>query len=228
MAISVSDFAAQHPTLWHMAHRDSWPSIRRHGLLCTSALLDLFRIRDEFAERVRSQHRPESIVIEHPVFGTATIRDQKPMSDSGLERALLDGITPTEWYRLLNNKVFFWPSEERLQRMMRSSPYRNHEHVVLVFDTRRLLGQKGHSVTLSPMNSGATRPMPHARGRDTFQRMGSYPYWERKSQRKDPVAEVAIDDGVKNVEAFLRRVEKGTAGVRRSVIWSPGRDFEKT
>jgi len=30
------------PTLYHMAERGSWPSIREHGLLSTSALLDLY------------------------------------------------------------------------------------------------------------------------------------------------------------------------------------------
>lgn len=225
MAISVSDFAAHHPTLWHMAHRDSWPSIRKHGLLCTSALLDLFQIRSAFAERVRSHHRPESIVIEHPSLGSATIRDQKPMSDNGLKRALRDDLTPMDWYRLLNDKVFFWPSEERLQRMMRAPPYRDDEHIVLVVNTRRLLSEKRHRVTLSPLNSGATRPMPHPRGRGTFQAMGSYPYWERRRKGLAPVAEVAIDDRVEKVERFLRRVERGFAGASgRTVVWSPAPD----
>lgn len=225
MAISVSDFAAQHPTLWHMAHRDSWPSIHKHGLLCTSALLDLFQIRGAFAERVRSRHRAESIVVENPSLGFATIRDQKPMSDNGLKRALRDDLTPTDWYRLLNNKVFFWPSEERLQRMMRAPPYRDDEHIVLVVNTRRLLSAKRHRVTLSPLNSGATRPMPHPRGLGTFQGMASYPYWERKRKGLAPVAEVAIDDRVENVERFLRRVERGIAGSSgRTVVWSPALD----
>jgi len=32
------------PRLYHMADRDAWPSIQRHGLLSTTALLDLFEI----------------------------------------------------------------------------------------------------------------------------------------------------------------------------------------
>ena len=33
------------PTLYHMAECGSWPSIRRHGLLSTSALLDLYGVQ---------------------------------------------------------------------------------------------------------------------------------------------------------------------------------------
>ena len=50
---------------------------------------------------------PESVAITHPVEGTAVIRDQKPMTDEGLRRALETGLSPTDWYRILNTKAFF-------------------------------------------------------------------------------------------------------------------------
>ena len=111
MAITVERFAARHPVLLHMAHRESWPSIRKHGLLSTSALLELFGIAGEDADSIRSTRRAKSIEIHHPAWGSATIRDQKPMTDSGLNRALTDDLRPRDWYRILNSKVFFWPSE---------------------------------------------------------------------------------------------------------------------
>jgi hypothetical protein len=33
---------------------------------------------------------------------TAWIRDQRPMSDKNLAGCLRDGLTPTDWYRMLN------------------------------------------------------------------------------------------------------------------------------
>ena len=221
MAITVDRFAARHPVLLHMAHRESWPSIRKHGLLSTSALLELFGIAGEDADSIRSTRRAKSIEIHHPAWGSATIRDQKPMTDSGLNRALTDDLRPRDWYRILNSKVFFWPSEGRLQRMMGARPYREQVHIVLVMDTSLLLQTYRDRVALSPLNSGTTQPMPHPRGRGTFQSMDSYPYWERKRQGKDPVAEVAIDDGVEDVERFVVRVECGSAGPTRTVIWTP-------
>ena len=221
MAIGVSDFCIRYPKLFHMAHRDSWASIRDHGLLSTRALLDLFEIRGRYADDIMSAHRAESIEITHPVLGSATIRDQKPMSDSGLERALSDDLTPADWYRILNGMVFFWPSEERLQRMMKALPYRRQEHIVLVASSNDLLRAEHDRVVLSPLNSGATRPFPHPRGRGTFQPMDSHPYSERRRRGLDPVAEVAIKHGVANIERYLLRVEQGSAGQRRRVIWTP-------
>ena len=37
----------QYPTLYHMAEDGSWESIRRHALLSTSAILDMFEIEDQ-------------------------------------------------------------------------------------------------------------------------------------------------------------------------------------
>lgn len=38
------------PVLYHMAARGSWESIQRHGLLSTSALLDLFGVMGDRRE----------------------------------------------------------------------------------------------------------------------------------------------------------------------------------
>ena len=221
MAVSVDQLASRHPTLYHMAHRDSWRSIRQHGLLSTRALLSLFEVPSQDANRILSSHRAESVEIRHSIRGSAVIRDQKPMSDEGLWRALQDDLTPADWYQILNDKVFFWPSEDRLQRMMNAPPYRRQEHVVLVARTDALLRAVRDRVLLSPLNSGATRPMPHPRGLETFQPMDSYPYFERKQKGLDPVAEIAIADRVADVERFLLRVEVGNVGSERTIIWTP-------
>jgi hypothetical protein len=52
-------------------------------------------------------HRPESVTITHPAYGSAVIRDQKPMRDSALLKCLDKGLTPADWYRTLNRRVFF-------------------------------------------------------------------------------------------------------------------------
>ena len=38
--MDAAGLASMYPRLYHMAEEGSWPSIRRHGLLSTSALLD--------------------------------------------------------------------------------------------------------------------------------------------------------------------------------------------
>ena len=76
---------SRYPTLYHMAEDGSWESIQRHGLLSTSALLDRFEIEDEQRFAVESARRPEFIRIEHPEYGTALVRDNKPMQEKALE-----------------------------------------------------------------------------------------------------------------------------------------------
>src|SRR5260221_1026036 len=151
------------PRLFHMADRDSWPSIQKHGLLSTTALLDLFQIDGAKRDALESAHRPECVPILHPKFGRAVIRDQKPMSDKGLLRCLR-GLTPKDWYRLLNRKVFFWLHEERLETLLNAEAYWDKGHCVLTVDTRKLVEQHLDRIVLSPMNSGCTRPMPFPRG----------------------------------------------------------------
>lgn len=220
MPISPEEFVERHPRLFHMAARKSWPAIQRHGLLSTSALLDLFEVEGEERLALEERHRPKSVGIDHPMHGTAVIRDQKPMRDADLERALEDGITPTEWYRLLNSRVFFWPNEQRLARMLGAKAYRNDEHIVLTVNTRTLLTAHLDRTVLSRMNSGATRPMPHPRGRDCFLPLGEFPYFDRLSRRLDPVAEVAVQHCVPDIVQHVERVEiaRGTTG--RVILWS--------
>jgi hypothetical protein len=45
--IIPKDLIGRSPRLYHMAEADTWDSIREHGLLSTSALLDLFEIKGD-------------------------------------------------------------------------------------------------------------------------------------------------------------------------------------
>ena len=124
-----------------MAEHGSWPSIQRHGLLSTSALLDLFAVPEPQRGAIERAHRPNCVLLQHPSHGRAAIRDQKPMSDAALRRCLQDGMTPEEWYRLLNGRVFFWPTRSRLLGLLGARPYRSMDHDVLELDTgARALG----------------------------------------------------------------------------------------
>lgn len=210
MGITVDELAKLHPRLYHMAHRDSWASIKKHGLLSTSALLDLFEKNGEEREVLETRHRPDSVTITHPARGAAVIRDQKPMSDEGLRRSLgLSGLQPIDWYRILNSKVFFWLTQERLTRLLGASAYRGDEHCVLTVDTRSILTDHEKDIRLSPINSGCTKPFPWPRGNDTFLPMSDYQFgdWFRKRAGKDPVVEVAVEQGIREITKYVLRVE---------------------
>lgn len=218
--VTPEQLADLYPRLYHMAAEGSWRSIRRHGLLCTSALLTLFEVVGEERRRIEEQHRPTSVLIEHPRLGRAVVRDQIPMRERDLERCLCDEMTPREWYRALNAKVFFWPTVARLEKFLGARAYRNQSHLVLTLDTLELVTALGDRVWLSPINSGATRPRAFPRGRGTFARLQHYPFWERRKYgRAGTVAEVALDDSVPDVERFVLEVRMRSAHDGGRVLW---------
>jgi hypothetical protein len=196
------------PYLYHMAMLNSWPLIREHGLLPTDRLLDLFEIDPTHRHELTTRRRPASVPIEHRVHGMAFVRDQIPMYDSHLERCLLDGLTPVDWHARLNERVFFWLTERRLEGMLCAGAYRDQEHIVLKLRTAQLIGDYRDRIELSPINSGCTRPYPHPRGRDTFLPIEAYPYseWRRKRSRSEVVVELTIIGGVTNVVNYVDSV----------------------
>jgi hypothetical protein len=195
-----------------MAEAGTWPSIREHGLLSTSALLDLYGVVGEERRLIESCRRSESVTIRHDDYGPAVIRDQKPMSESALRKCkCLKGMTPTEWYRLLNGKVFFWLTAERVTGLLSARAYRNREHTVLTIDTERLLNRHLAEVTLSPINSGSTLYTPQPRGVDTFQTLANYPFdaWRKKrAAATNAIAELAVTYEVRDIREMVIRVER--------------------
>jgi hypothetical protein len=193
--------ASRYPVLFHMAESGSWESIRERGLLSTSALLDLFEVEGGERITIESTRRPEIVRLEHPEHGVALVRDNKPMQEKALEKCLY-GMTPLEWYELLNRRVFFWVERKRLLKLLGARAYRDRPHLVLEVDTAKLLERHADRVTLSPINSGATFAMnPASRGPDTFRRIVDHP--ERK-----PFVELAVDYAVLDVADFVLSVSR--------------------
>ncbi|MBV9772513.1 MAG: hypothetical protein JO040_01100 [Gemmatimonadetes bacterium] len=209
-----------YPRLYHMAEADSWDSIQRYGLLSTTALLDRFEYAGAERERIESQRRSKNVVIEHPEYGRAVIRDNIPMRERALEQCL-QGYTPREWYELLNRRVFFWLSRERLFRLLRAREYRRKRQTILTVNTERLLQRHAARVSLSAINSGATLYTPQPRGVDTFRSIEDYPigYWRRKRSWKDAVVELTVDYNIPDIRDLTLRVEHVEGGETVEVLW---------
>jgi hypothetical protein len=207
MGASPQELARLYPRLYHMAEMDSWDSICRHGLLSTSALLSLFAVEGEARRRVEACRRESPEVIRHQTLGHVVIRSQKPIIETKLEAAL-EGCTLEEWYRVLNSRVFFWLTEERLLTLLSAREYRGKPHTVLTLETLALVIDYQDSVTLSSMNSGNTLPIAHPRGIATFKRLNEYPFRERlKRGSYYAVVELAVEGGVKNIRDYTLSVD---------------------
>ena len=209
----AEELVDSYPRLFHIAWEGSWPNIRRYGLLSTQNLLELYQVDGQEADSLVGEHRSHWVEIERGGLPRAVIRDQKPMSDDGVRRALGDDVQPAAWYRLLNSMVFFWPTKKRLLTMMGAGAYRGMRHDLIVVDTEILLSSKEDDVRLSPMNSGATKPFPHPRSMDLFKRIQEYPFEERmrKCRLEGAVAEVCVLNGVEEIEDCVVDVRTVTA-----------------
>lgn len=221
MPITPEEFAQHYPRLYHMAEAGAWPSIRKHGLLSTTALLDLFAVNGDSRRALESQHRPESITITHPKHGNAVIRDQKPMREEPLRRCLCE-MTPPQWYEMLNGQVFFWVTADRVSTLLNARAYRNRKHTVIIVDTAALVAEYADRIVLSPINSGSTIYNPPQRGRNTFLPFNRYPFDERRRMRgvANAVAELAIRYSVPDIAKFAIRVEHRRADKTLETIFS--------
>jgi hypothetical protein len=138
------------------------------------------------------------------MYGTAWVRDNKSINETVLKRTLI-GMTDREWYRALNRRVFFWLTEDRLDRLRYAPSYRSRRHDVLFVSTERLLSALGAEVELSPINSGAVHPAAnYTRGPDTFLRIVDYP-WDKRCTvaRSEPIVELTVPYAVYDIAGLV-------------------------
>lgn len=210
------------PTLYHMAEKGSWPSIRSRGLLSTSALLDLYNIDGNERVTIEERRRARTVPLNSDQLGLAYVRDQIPMDDNGLRRCLPAHLTPADWYRLLNSRVFFWLTKDRLSRLLSAAAYRLKEHDVLEVNTNSMIASHRNCIWLCPINSGCTKPFPHARDETTFSRIPAYPYamWRSKRRRGERAVELCVDYQVADIAYHTQRVVRMRGNEEVSILYS--------
>ncbi len=188
-------------------------AIADHGLLSTTAVLDLFNVTGEERSAIEAARRASTVIVQDEQYGTVEIRDNGPLSEKKLAACLLDELSPSDWYRILNRHVFFWLHPKRVARLVRARAYRDRAHAVLTVDVAQLVARYGHRVALSPINSGSTVYAPQPRGLTTFQTIDAYDFgaWRQKRGASNAIAELAVEYAVTPVKDVITRVE----------IWHP-------
>lgn len=215
-----AELVQRFPRLYHATDSQAWEGISAHGLLSTSALLDLFDVPESDRLAIESARRPECVLIEHPEVGRAVIRDNKPMSDEQLGRCLV-GMSPADYYRLLNARVFLWPTKARLENHLSARSYRGAPQLVITIDTAILVERHLARLKLSPINSGATVRRPPSRGAHTFVPVANYDFEARRKQRgvAQALAEVTVEHGVFDLADSIVAVERRPPdGMPRPVV----------
>jgi hypothetical protein len=218
--VDLEELIDHFPRLFHVTEAGAWPSILRHGLLSTSALLDLYGIDDASRVAIETEPRPGAVLLDDPTLGRAVVRDNRPLRVDILRRCL-DG-TVSDWCRALNTRVFFWATERRLENHLRARGHRDQPREVVVVDTARLLARDGAAVTLCAFNSGsALYPNAPRRGPGSFVAVDAYPFRELRARRglRDAVVEVCVERALVDVPAVTESVWSIGAGGEREEIW---------
>ncbi len=196
--MSIHNLASKYPKLYHMAEKRNWDNICQHGLLSTTALLDLFEYEGQARFEIESQLRLKTFRITHATHGVAYIRDQHPMRDRPEDGICLDKclvrITPQQWFDFLNKKVFFWTGLIGLNYMLGAKLYCGRSHYVIIVDTQYLLDRYAQKISLSSLNSGSLygRNGREPRSLDTFKPLSQY-------TRMPWVTELAVDYSVPDI-----------------------------
>ena len=147
--------------IYHLAEASNWPLIQRDGLLCASRLLDAAGLVGASRNRLKREQR----LVHTELPNGVRIRDQRPMPPTALEKCLC-GISPTDWYAMVNARVFFWFDPDRLNRQRAACGPR--PQVVIAVDTAALVSVHREHVALTPINTGNARRKPARRGAGTF------------------------------------------------------------
>ncbi|WP_054079163.1 MULTISPECIES: DUF7002 family protein [Pseudomonas syringae group] len=196
-----------YPRVYHMAERGAWESIQDLGLMSTSAVLDHLEIEGGERARFESEHRGEKIDVRAGHPSNIVLRDQKPMPEGRLLKALTNGTTPKQWYELINDKVFFWVEEERLHRLLGARDYRKLEHDVLTLNSAAFIPAYVEKIWLCHMNSGNTWPIPHRRDTEIFRRVPDYPV-KRSGRPAKNVVELVVDYSVPDIADYVVEVRR--------------------
>jgi hypothetical protein len=207
--MNEEDLISIFPRLFHVTDGGAWLSIRAHGLLSTSALLDLYGVKGPARSPFESERRARGMILKRAGLPDTLLRDQSPMSDKALVGCLTDGMTPLDWYRTLNAKVFFWTSEQRLQRLLTAKAGRDVTQLVLTLDTRSVVGRYRSRILLSGMNTGSTVRRPLPRGPRTFLSIADFPYEERRRTRSasDALVELTVPSAMQDTMDHLIAAE---------------------
>lgn len=204
----------RHPVLYHMAEDGMWPSIQRHGLLSTRALVELFDPPAEVREEILRQVRRTSRTLEHAQHGKIIVRDQGPLKF--LANCLHSDTTPEQFLDALNGRVFLWMTRERLLRLLNGKRYRKLAQTILQLDTAAVLDRYGDVAQLAPYNTGSMHvPTAPKRGVGVFTSIDDYPYdaWRKaRGPRQDAVVEFTVPNAMPDAAELTLRVERWIGG----------------
>lgn len=141
------------------------------------------------------------------------------MPPEALTRCLI-GMSPSEWYALINAHVFFWLNPARLNRQRAAC--KSRPQVVLTVDAEALAEVYAERIALTPINTGNARRQPAKRGAATFVSYASWlaSAWDSEAAslgtplrpRSHPPAELTVAGSIPDVMRYVVAVQELAPG----------------
>lgn len=165
------------PFVYHLTSSENIPSIKSTRLLrSTSNLVDASSLNTNEKTELIHNRRENHVILD--VEGVPiSIRDQQPISIKSLNKCLENNMTSGQFIKLLNDRVFFWPSIKRLE--VHFNRYSHEKPSIFRIPLADLIDHN-QEILLCHLNSGATRchpkwgGAPPPRGNDTFKTIEGY------------------------------------------------------
>lgn len=199
--------AQLHPRLRHVTDAEAVPSIRAMGLLTAADIVAHWGVPEGERDQLLSRRRPRPVTLPHATYGPIVISDNAPLSEKKLKDVLDDGLTPADWLRMLNERVFFFTEERPLRSLLGAKLNVSRPKVTIDIDTRRLAEAYGDALEIVPINSGNTNYAAQRRGLSTFAPLArtDYQRWQRARGRKqhDTIKEVAVRRSIPDIANFI-------------------------
>lgn len=167
--MEIQKFIEQRPYLYHLTSAANAKSIiAKRRLFSANQLITMSE--NEENDVVKRQKRTSHYKLI--VHGEeCLLRDQRPISEKALSKCLTDDWSVGDFLYHLNERVFMWPTLNRLRKHF--DRYEQENPVIFRFATGPILQANPH-VKFSRLNSGATRANSHlggkapGRGKNTF------------------------------------------------------------
>jgi hypothetical protein len=190
--LALTMFVRHYPLTFHVSLCPVPDLLLSNGLFSAAGLLELTASSEEQCKILLESQRQTTLRVLTG-FGPAIINDQLPLPDKALA-GCLTGMLPREWCKELNERFFFFLTQERALQFARVQMSKLPQKILVTLSTERLIRGREDAFELCHFNSGNALRKAAPRGRNSFIPIASYPLAERitKFGRARAVAEMSI------------------------------------
>jgi hypothetical protein len=189
MTMDIQEFTKKKAYLYHLTDKDNLANIlETKEILSTESIVNLTNWDNQQKNKFLSHRRKDHEIINTPT-GNYKIRDQKPISLTNLVKCLTKGITTGEFFKLLNMRVFFWPTLKRLESHY--NRYASESPIIHKVESSDLFNINSNP-EFCRLNSGATRSNSHLKGAPPERGINTFLSAEKYNLRISQVAEVTF------------------------------------